>query len=198
MEKLLKRLFDIILAMCLLLGLSPLLLIICCLIRIDSKGPILFKQQRLGQAGKVFEIQKFRTMVPNAEAMGTGIVVTAKLDQRITKVGRLLRATSLDELPQLLNVLRGEMSFVGPRPPVVYHPYDGYNQYPSWAKKRFNVLPGITGLAQVSVRNGVPWDERMRYDVQYVETHSLKLDAQILFLTLAQLFKPKNIYIHKG
>lgn len=197
-QLLLKRLFDIFLSVSLLIILSPILLIIICCIKIDTVGPILFKQARLGKAGKVFNILKFRTMIPNAEQVGTGIVVSEAKDQRITSVGRRLRATSLDELPQLLNVLKGEMSLVGPRPPVVYHPYDGYLNYPTWAKERFEMRPGITGLAQLSVRNSVPWDERMKFDANYIHQFSFLLDIRILLMTAIQLFRPKNIYIHKG
>jgi len=149
-------------------------------------------QERLGKNGEVFKIYKFRTMVENAESKGSGIY-TSKGDPRITKVGHFLRKTSLDELPQLLNVLKGDMSLVGPRPPVPYHPYK-YNEYSDKQRKRFKVKPGITGFAQVSGRNKLSWDERIEFDVEYVENYSLFLDFKILFNTFLTVFKNNDIY----
>ena len=149
-------------------------------------------QERLGKNGEVFKIYKFRTMVENAESKGSGIY-TSKGDPRITKLGHFLRKTSLDELPQLLNVIKGDMSLVGPRPPVPYHPYE-YKEYSVQQRKRFKVKPGITGFAQVSGRNKLSWDERIEYDVEYVENYSLFLDFKILFMTFAKLFKKEEIY----
>src|SRR5690554_8174346 len=131
-----KRIIDMVGSFIGILLLSPLFLFISILIKIDSKGPVFFKQERIGKNGKTFKILKFRTMVVNAENIGDGLTVKSESDSRITKVGRILRKTSLDELPQLLNVLVGEMSLVGPRPPVPHHPYE-YMKYPSWAKSRF-------------------------------------------------------------
>lgn len=164
-----KTLIDFLLSLVGLIIISPLLLIISLLIKIDSRGPIFFKQKRLGRNGEVFQIYKFRTMVVNAENIGDGLSIKNEKDNRITKVGGFLRKTSLDELPQLINVLRAEMALIGPRPPVTYHPYKGYYNYPEWAQKRFEVRPGITGLAQVKVRNSATWDERIKYDNIYVE-----------------------------
>ncbi|MBV1819011.1 sugar transferase [Anaerosalibacter bizertensis] len=178
-----------------LIILSPFLLIIAFAIKLTSKGPVLFKQERLGRNGEIFKILKFRTMVVNAENIGDGLTVKSELDNRITKVGRILRKTSLDELPQLLNVLVGEMSLVGPRPPVTYHPYNGYENYPAWAKKRFSMKPGITGLAQVTVRNSVTWDERIKVDNQYIDRFNILFDIKILFKTLIKIFKPESIYL---
>ena len=113
-------------------------------------------------------------------------------DCRITKVGKILRRMSLDELPQLFNVLKGDMSFIGPRPPVVYHPYDGYVNYSDFAKKRFEMRPGITGLAQVRMRNSATWDERIKVDVEYIDNFSLLLDIKILFLTIFSLFNKEE------
>ncbi len=177
----LKRFFDLTAAALFLFLLSPLLLLVALLIRFGSKGPAFFKQPRLGQNGRVFDIYKFRTMVDGAEGLGSG-VFTSRSDPRVTPLGHLLRRTSLDELPQLINVLKGEMSFVGPRPPVPYHPYP-YADYSAEQKLRFSVRPGITGYAQVVGRNRIKWDERIRYDVQYVRNWSLGLDAQILART---------------
>ena len=151
-----------------------------------------FLQERLGKNGDVFKIYKFRTMVENAESKGSGIY-TSKGDPRITKIGHFLRKTSLDELPQLLNVIKGDMSLVGPRPPVPYHPYK-YNEYSDKQRKRFTVKPGITGFAQVSGRNKLSWDERIEYDVEYVENYSLFLDFKILFNTFLTVFKNNDIY----
>lgn len=189
-----KRIFDIIVSAFSLVILSPLFLIISICIKIDSKGPIFFKQERLGKNGKIFTIYKFRTMVENAENIGDGLVIKTNRDDRVTKIGRILRKTSLDELPQLLNVFKGDMSIVGPRPPVVYHPYNGYNQYPHWAKKRFSEVPGITGLAQVEVRNSASWDERILIDNNYVSDVSLLRDVKIIIQTIYVSLLRKNIY----
>lgn len=194
----LKRIVDIFGSLVGLVILLPLMIIIAILIKLTSEGPVIFKQERLGKNGRVFKIYKFRTMVVNAENIGDGLTVKSESDSRITKVGRILRKTSLDELPQLFNVLVGHMSLVGPRPPVTYHPYDGYNSYPNWAKKRFNMRPGITGLAQVTVRNSVTWDERIVVDNQYIDRFNIWLDIKILFKTLLKIFKSENIYLDKN
>jgi len=133
-------------------------------------------------------------MVVNAEKIGDGLKINSENDDRITKVGKFLRATSLDELPQLWNVLVGDMSMVGPRPPATYFPYDGYDNYPDWAKKRFEMRPGMTGLTQVTVRNSVPWDERIAIDIEYMEKFNILLDIKILFKTLKKVFVRENIY----
>jgi len=133
-------------------------------------------------------------MVVNAEHIGEGLYVSNESDSRITKVGRILRATSLDELPQLINVIKGDMSLVGPRPPVTYHPYKYYENYPDWARSRFRMRPGMTGLAQVTVRNSVSWDERIAIDVKYVEKFNLWLDFIILLKTMQKVFKRESIY----
>lgn len=151
-----------------------------------------FLQERLGKGGEVFKIYKFRTMVKNAENKGSGIY-TSKKDPRITKIGHFLRSTSLDELPQLLNVIKGDMSLVGPRPPVPYHPYN-YKDFSDEQRKRFKVKPGITGFAQISGRNKLSWDERIKFDVEYVENYSFILDIKILFNTFLIVLKNKNIY----
>lgn len=178
-----------------LIIISPILLIIGLSIKTTSKGPVLFKQKRVGKEGKVFKIIKFRTMVVNAEKIGDGLSVRNENDNRITKVGKLLRATSMDELPQLFNVIAGQMSLVGPRPPVTYFPYDGIDNYPEWAKKRFSMRPGITGLAQVTVRNSVSWDDRIIVDNKYIEKFNLWIDIKILIKTFLKLFKSEDIYM---
>lgn len=177
----LKRFFDIVVAGLLLFVLAPALFLVWLLIRLDSSGPALFKQPRLGYRGEVFKIFKFRTMVDGAERVGSG-VFTSRSDPRITRTGGLLRRTSLDELPQLLNIVRGEMSFVGPRPPVPYHPYR-YEAYTPEQQRRFTVRPGITGYAQVVGRNRLEWNERIRYDLEYIDRWSLLFDAQIVART---------------
>jgi len=193
----LKRIVDIFGSLVGLVILLPLMIIIAILIKLTSEGPVIFKQERLGKNGRVFKIYKFRTMVVNAENIGDGLTVKSESDSRITKVGRILRKTSLDELPQLFNVLVGHMSLVGPRPPVTYHPYDGYNSYPNWAKKRFNMRPGITGLAQVTVRNSVTWDERIKVDNEYIDKFNIWLDIKILFLTIVKILNSESIYLKK-
>lgn len=189
-----KRLIDFFGSLVGIIIISPILIIIAFLIKITSKGPIFFKQKRLGKGGKVFKIIKFRTMVVNAENIGDGLTVKSDNDDRITKVGKILRATSLDELPQLFNVILGQMSLVGPRPPVTYFPYDGYDNYPEWAKKRFSMRPGVTGLTQVTVRNSVSWDERIVVDNKYIDNFNVWLDIKILFRTFIKIFRSENIY----
>lgn len=193
-----KRLVDMLGSIIGLLIISPILILIAISIKITSKGPVLFKQERLGKGGKVFKILKFRTMILNAEQLGDGLKVQSDHDSRITKIGKFLRATSLDELPQLLNVLAGQMSLVGPRPPVPFHPYKGVSNYPAWAKKRFFMRPGITGLSQVIVRASVEWDERMVFDVKYVNEFSVWLDIKILLKTFLKVFLRDSIYLQSS
>src|SRR5699024_5250753 len=190
-----KRIIDFLGSLIGIVMISPILIIIALSIKLTSKGPMFFKQERLGKNGKVFKVLKYRTMVVNAEKMGTGLFVKTESDNRITSVGKLLRATSLDELPQLWNVLIGSMSLVGPRPPVPSHPYK-YEEYSDFQRKRFETKPGITGLTQVTVRNSVPWDERIPIDVKYIESFTVWLDIKILFTTLMKLFKKESIYTH--
>lgn len=189
-----KKIIDFILSIIGLIILSPIFIIIAILIKIDSKGPVFFKQKRLGLKGQIFHIYKFRTMVVNAENIGDGLKVKSDKDNRITKVGGFLRKTSLDELPQFINVVKLDMSLVGPRPPVTYHPYKGYKNYPVKAKKRFETRPGITGLAQVEVRNSASWDERFEYDIKYVDNVSLTNDIKIFLNTFLVVLKSKDIY----
>lgn len=180
-----------------ILLLFPLMLLLAFLIKISSEGPVFFRQQRLGYKGKVFWILKFRTMVVNAEHMGTGLKVKDDSDERITKIGRFLRKTSLDEIPQLFNVLKGDMSLVGPRPPVTYHPYQGYDAYPMEAKKRFEMRPGITGLAQARVRNLATWEERIAYDIEYVRKFNVLFDIEILLQTIGTLRNSEKVYAQR-
>lgn len=189
-----KRTFDIVISFVALIFLLPLFLIIAILIKLTSEGPVFFLQERIGLRGQVFKIIKFRTMIVNAEHIGDGIRVRFENDSRITKVGRFLRATSLDELPQLLNVIAGSMSICGPRPPVTYVPYQGYDNYPDEMKKRFEMRPGITGLAQATVRNSATWSERISIDLQYVKNYSLLLDIKVMALTIKRVLKKESIY----
>lgn len=187
-----KCLIDFILALASSVVLLPLFLIIAILIKLESKGPVFFLQDRLGKDGKVFKIYKFRTMVDGAINLGSGLRTDAN-DPRITKIGNLLRRTSLDELPQLINILKGEMSFIGPRPPVPYHPRK-YEEYSAEQKKRFQVRPGMSGYAQVVLRNSGTWDERIVYDVKYVECMSFCFDLYIFFMSIYVVIKRENIY----
>lgn len=192
-RKFIKRLLDLILSLVAFIILIPLMIIICITIKIDSKGSVLFLQERLGKNGKIFKIIKFRTMVVNAELMGDGIRIETDNDSRITRVGKILRKTSLDELPQLINVIKGQMSIIGPRPPLTYHPHN-YNEYSEKQRKRFLVRPGITGLAQVRYRNSVDWDTRIEVDVEYVEHITFFNDIEILYKTVINTLLKKNIY----
>ena len=176
-----KRFLDVTASFLGLVLLFPLLLTVSILIKIDSRGPVIFRQKRIGRNGKVFEIYKFRSMCVGAEKTGSG-VYSGKGDARVTRIGKILRATSIDELPQLLNILKGEMSFVGPRPPLTYHPWK-YEEYTDFQKRMFEVRPGITGWAQVNGRKDVEWHKRIELNVWYVEHMSLLLDIKIMFMT---------------
>ena len=176
-----KRFLDVTASFLGLVLLSPLMLAVSILIKIDSRGPVIFRQKRIGRNGKVFEIYKFRSMCVGAEKTGSG-VYSGKGDARVTRIGKILRATSIDELPQLLNILKGEMSFVGPRPPLTYHPWK-YEEYTDFQKRMFDVRPGITGWAQVNGRKDVEWHKRIELNVWYVDHMSLLLDIKIMFMT---------------
>lgn len=176
-----KRFLDVTASFLGLVLLSPLLLAVSILIKIDSRGPVIFRQKRIGRNGKVFEIYKFRSMCVGAEKTGSG-VYSGKGDARVTRIGKILRATSIDELPQLLNILKGEMSFVGPRPPLTYHPWK-FEEYTDFQKRMFEVRSGITGWAQVNGRKDVEWHKRIELNVWYVDHMSLLLDIKIMFMT---------------
>lgn len=180
-----KRIIDIIIALLvLIIGAIP-MLIIALIVRIDSPGPAIFKQDRLGRGGKVFKFYKFRSMCMNAEHTGSG-VYSGKGDARVTKVGKILRATSLDELPQFVNILKGEMSLIGPRPPLTYHPWP-IEQYSKEQLRMFEVRPGVTGWAQVNGRKDVEWNHRIELNVWYVDHISFALDVKIFFTTIIKI-----------
>ncbi|MDO4470450.1 MAG: sugar transferase [Bacillota bacterium] len=181
-----KRGLDVIFSgILLILGAIP-LLIVGLIVKLTSNDPALFKQKRLGMNGKVFEIYKFRSMVVGAEKQGSG-VYSGKNDARVTKVGKILRATSIDELPQLINIFKGEMSFIGPRPALTYHPWP-FEEYTDEQKKMFSVRPGVTGWAQVNGRKEVEWSKRIEMNVWYVEHMSFLLDLKIFFKTIFKVF----------
>lgn len=190
MYSIFKRTIDFIIAGVALIVLSPFLLITAILIKLDSKGPIIFKQERLGKNGAPFKIWKFRSMCVGAEKQGTG-VYSYKGDARITKVGKIIRATSIDELPQLVNILKGDMALIGPRPALTYHPWP-YEQYTEHQKHMFDVLPGVTGWAQVNGRKEVPWPERIELNVWYAKNMSLWLDLKIFFMTFFKVATNAN------
>ncbi len=173
-----SRAFDIALASVALVVLSPFLLIAAIAIGFASRGPIVYRQRRVGKDGREFEMLKLRTMVPGSDPVGVGTVVTRD-DPRVTSAGRFLRRTSLDEVPNLVNVLRGEMAIVGPRPTIPAQVKD----YTPLQNRRHEVLPGITGWAQVQGRAGIPWEERIELDVWYVDHRSAILDLRILART---------------
>ena len=185
-----KRFFDIILSLLGLIILSPILLITAIAIKIESKGPVIFKQERIGKNGKVFKIYKFRSMVVGAEKMGTG-VYSKKGDSRVTKVGKFIRMTSIDELPQLVNIIKGEMSIIGPRPVLTYHPWK-YEEYTEEQLKRFDVRPGITGWAQIHGRKQVEWEKRIKFDVEYVEKVNFIMDLKIFLITIYKVIFMKD------
>jgi lipopolysaccharide/colanic/teichoic acid biosynthesis glycosyltransferase len=182
------RLLDLIVASLALLVFAPVLALAALAIRLEGGGPVIYRQRRVGRGGEVFELRKLRTMVPGSDPVGVGTAVT-RGDPRVTRVGRLLRRFSLDEVPNLLNVLRGEMSIVGPRPTIEAQ-VEAYNPF---QRRRLEVKPGITGWAQVQGRAGIPWEERIELDVWYVDHRSLRLDLRILTRTLALLVSGKGL-----
>lgn len=181
-----KRILDFTLALVMLVFLSPLLLVVYIWLSIANKGAgALFTQERPGKDERIFKLYKFKSMTDEQDAEGN-LLPDA---QRLTKVGQFIRKTSLDELPQLWNVLKGDMSFIGPRPLLVrYLPY-----YSDRERQRHNVKPGITGLAQVNGRNHLPWNERLEMDVQYVENLSIRLDVSIFLKTIKNVLSHKDI-----
>jgi len=174
-----KRIFDFIFALILLIILSPVMVIVGAAIKLESEGPILFVQARPGKNEKIFKLYKFRSMRTEVENNGRQLTDF----ERMTKVGRFLRKTSIDELPQLINILKGDMSFIGPRPLLVQY----LDRYSPEEARRHEVLPGISGWAQVNGRNAITWEEKFRYDVYYVDHISLALDLKIFWLTVLKV-----------
>ena len=194
-----KRIFDVFASSLILILLSPLLGLIAVLIKFDSQGPSIYSHKRMGYRGQTFNFYKFRTMVQDADAQlekfkamseRQGPVFKMSNDPRITKIGKFLRKYSIDELPQLINVLKGDMSLVGPRPQVLWEAA----AYDDWAKRRLRILPGITGLWQISGRASLSYEEMIELDIFYIENWSLGLDLKILFMTLPAIFGKKGAY----
>jgi lipopolysaccharide/colanic/teichoic acid biosynthesis glycosyltransferase len=184
-----KRALDVVLASCALVVSSPLLALAAVLIRIETHGHPVYRQRRVGLGGRPFELYKLRTMVSGAEAMGAGLAVDEG-DERITRLGAWLRRTSLDEVPNLINVLRGEMSLVGPRPTVQVQ----VDRYDARQRRRLDTRPGITGWAQVNGRASLPWHERIELDLWYLDHASLRLDLKILTTTARLAFTGAGLY----
>lgn len=185
----LRRLFDIAVAGTALLLAAPVLAVAIVAIRLESPGHPIYRQRRIGRDGRPFDVMKLRTMVDGAEKMGAGLAVDEG-DARITRIGAFLRRTSIDELPNLVNVLRGEMAIIGPRPTVPVQ----VEQYTDRQRGRLAIRPGITGWAQVNGRATLPWDERIELDLWYIEHRSLRLDVQILWRTVRMVFGGEDLY----
>ena len=195
----LKRLFDIVASGVMIVLLTPLWLVLSVAIKHDSVGPVFFAQGRRTLHGRIFKMLKFRSMFVNAEQMGAGLF-NYQNDPRVTKVGRFLRDTSMDELPQLFNIFKGDMSVVGPRPCVTYElgDFDTLNRR---YKKRFEMKAGLTGLAQVKGRNDISWDDKVGYDNQYVDDfkkYGVLADLSILFASVFKVFRKEHIYENKA
>jgi len=188
-----KVAFDFVFALGSVIVLAPLLGLLALAIALESRGGVFFRQERLTQGARPFRVYKFRTMVKGAEKMGAGLAIEAD-DMRITRVGRLLRATSLDELPQLLNIVKGEMSLIGPRA----LPSSYLERWDERQRRRLEVKAGLTGWAQIHGRNELPWPERLEMDVWYVENWSLWLDARIFFGTFAYLISRRGVSNEAG
>ena len=184
-----SRVLDVVVSAVGLVLASPILLLAAVAIKLDSRGPVVYRQRRVGKDGAIFEVVKLRTMHPGADPLGVGTPVLED-DPRVTRAGRLIRRLSLDELPNLVNVLRGEMALVGPRPTLEAQ----VDLYTPRQRRRLEVRPGITGWAQVNGRAGIPWEERIELDVWYVDHHSLALDLRILARTLRLLVTGDGLY----
>lgn len=180
-----KRILDFIISLIALIVFSPIMIIVAILVYVKLGSPIIFKQDRPGKDGRIFKMYKFRTMLDSYNKFGEPLPD----EERLTKFGKILRSTSLDELPELINVIKGDMSLVGPRPLLVEY----LELYSDEQKKRHNVRPGITGWAQVNGRNSISWNEKLNLDVEYVKNLSLILDIKILFLTVYKVFKRDGI-----
>jgi lipopolysaccharide/colanic/teichoic acid biosynthesis glycosyltransferase len=194
-HEVIKRLFDIVFSVAGLIIAMPLFVIIAILIKADSKGPVLFRQGRIGLNRSPYNIYKFRSMIVGAEHTGSGLF-NYENDPRVTRVGAVLRNTSLDEIPQFINILKGDMSFVGPRPPVTYELGDLDKLTPEF-KSRFDIKPGVTGLAQVSGRNELSWDEKVAFDNRYIALFNkwgILIDIKLILLTIVKVIKNEGSY----
>lgn len=194
-----KRFIDVVGALCGLILLSPVLLVVCIAIRVDSKGKVVYSQDRVGKDGNNFRMYKFRSMVENAEKLKkelmdqnemSGPMFKMKDDPRITKIGKFIRKTSIDELPQLWNILKGDMSLVGPRPSLPRE----VKEFEPWMLERLNVKPGLTCFWQVSGRNNIDFEDWMKLDIKYVRDRNLFLDIKLIFQTVLVLFGDKNAH----
>jgi lipopolysaccharide/colanic/teichoic acid biosynthesis glycosyltransferase len=188
-KRILKSAFDIIIAIIAAFILLPVFLLISIAIKIESKGPVFFKQSRLGLNGSEFNIYKFRSMIQDQSLFKKANELYED-DPRITEVGKFIRKTSLDEIPQLFNIIKGEMSFIGPRPPVPSFP----KKYCDFERQRFEVKPGISGLAQIRCREIHDWDINIPIDVEYVNNYSFTYDLKLFLLSLMAFFKQDNVY----
>ena len=188
-----KRALDVVVSVAMLIVLAPLMIVVAMAIILGSRGGVFFKQDRVGYRGKSFRQWKFRSMVPGAASMGLGVNV-ARDDDRITRVGAILRKTSLDELPNLINVLKGEMSLVGPRPTLRYQ----VDRYTPEQLRRLNARPGVTGLAAIRGRNAISWPQRIVYDIEYIETWSLWRDIWIICITPWKMWVNRNAIYGEG
>ncbi len=185
-----KRVLDVVVSLAGLVLLAPLFALIAVAIKLDSPGAVFFVQERVGKDGRLFRAYKFRTMIEGAAQQGAGFLVDGQDDPRITRTGKYLRRWSLDELPQLFNILAGQMSIVGPRPTLSYQ----VEQYDDFQRRRLEVKPGVTGWAQIHGRNVLSWPERIEYDVWYVDNWSFRLDLEIILKTVPVLFKSEGLY----
>ncbi len=188
-----RRLFDVVASTALLIASAPVLLIAAVAVRVESRGPVIYRQRRVGRDGQPFQMLKLRTMVHGAESLGAGLAVNDG-DWRITRVGALLRRTSLDELPNLVNVLRGEMSIIGPRPTLEVQ----VAQYTPRQRQRLAIRPGITGWAQVNGRAALSWSDRIELDLYYIEHRSVALDLKILLRTVKMVAGGSGVYKGDG
>jgi len=188
-----KRILDLLLGIIGLILTSPLWLYVIIRIKSEDLGPVFFIQERVGKDGKLFRMYKFRSMVTGAEQKGAGVIVSAE-DKRITKIGRFIRKTSIDELPQLINVLKGEMSIVGPRPTLEYQ----VKRYNERQRRRLSVKPGITGWAQINGRNTMTWPEKIELDLWYIDHWSIGLDFKIIGKSIWSVLKREGIYSEEG
>ena len=193
LQKIIKNILDKIISLFALVILSPLFITIAALIKLDSNGPVLFMQERVGKNRRLFNSIKFRSMICQSIEKGLGLNIKHD-DERITRAGKFMRTWSLDELPQLINVLKGDMSIVGPRPTLSYQ----VELYDDFQQRRLLVNPGITGWAQVNGRNAISWEQRIKLDVWYVENWSLWLDVKILLKTVAVVIRKEGLYGEGG